>query len=74
MLEKNKIDDGILESVNGGTAEEEDVLKERFETTWKNLGYDKKYTGTELEDVFTQWQNAGYKPDAATFLRTCKTL
>ncbi len=71
----NRIDEKNLEKVSGGTAELEDIKKEEFEKAWNTLKLDEKgFTGTELEDLFTQWQAKGYKPDAVTFLKTCKTM
>ena len=71
----NKINEEMLKKVSGGTAEFEDLKKEEFEKAWDELKLDRKnLTGTELEDLFTQWQIAGYKPDAVSFLKTCKTI
>ena len=64
------INDKDLEKVSGGTAEYEDIKREEFEKAWDSLQLDAKgHTGTELEDLFTQWQMVGFKPDAATFLK-----
>ncbi len=71
----NMINENDLEKVTGGTTEYEDLRKEEFENAWGSLRMEEKgYTGTELEDLFTQWQKDGYKPDAVAFLQTCKTL
>ncbi len=74
-MDLKKLDAKELEKVSGGTAEYEDTKREDFEIAWTRHGFDQKgLTGTELEDLFTQWQNAGYKPDAYTFLQNCKTI
>ena len=70
-----KIKDGALENVTGGTAEFEDITRDEFEKAWDFLKLDEKgHTGPELEDLYTQWQMDGFKPDAMTFLRNCKLL
>ncbi len=70
-----KIKDQLLDKVSGGVAEPEDQKKNEFETAWYGLGMEAKgLTGTEMEDLFTQWQEKGFKPDARTFLSTCKTI
>ncbi len=70
-----KIKDGALENVTGGTAEFEDIKRDEFEKAWDSMSLDAKgHTGTELEDLYTQWQRAGFKPDAKRFLETCKLL
>lgn len=64
-----------LEQVTGGTGNVPDGKKREFEEAWYGLGMEAKgYTGTELEDVYAQWQHAAYKPDAGTFISNCKTL
>ena len=74
-MNADKIDEKDLEKVSGGTAEYEDIKREEFEIAWDSLRLDESgHTGTELEDLFTQWQKDGYKPDANIFLKTCKTL
>ncbi len=70
------INEDVLEKVSGGAGDaNEDAKKKEFEVAWAYLKYDDKgLTGTELEDLFAQWQLAGYKPDARMFLQNCKTL
>ncbi len=52
-----------------------DPKEKEFETAWTELNMDAKgLTGTELEDLYAQWQKAGYTPDARTFLTSCKTI
>ncbi len=70
------IDEKSLEKVSGGAAGDQPDAKEReFELAWSSLKMEENgHTGTELEDVYAQWQRAGYKPDAKTFIRNCKLV
>ena len=71
----DKIKDAALENVTGGTAEFEDIKREEFEKAWDGMNLDAKgHTGTELEDLFTLWQQSGFKPDAVSFLKNSKLI
>lgn len=69
---KTKMDDTMLQNVNGGTGDAvQDEKEHEFEVAWNSLGMDAKgHTGTELEDLFSQWQNSGYRPDAVSFIKS----
>ncbi len=70
-----KINEEMLNKVSGGVAEADDQRKNEFETAWYGLGMETKgLTGTEMEDLFAQWQRSGFKPDARNFLLNCKTI
>ena len=69
------INDELLKKVSGGANAQPDDMERQFEAAWSELGMEAQgYTGTELEDVYAQCQNAGYRPDARTFIENCKTL
>ena len=69
------MNDDKLKNVTGGAGTADESKKAEFEKAWYGLGMEAKgLTGTDLEDQYTQWQLAGYKPDARTFLQNSKTL
>ncbi len=74
-MDEKIINEKSLEMVTGGAGNVQPDRKSEFEQAWYGLNMEAKgLTGTELEDLYTQWQEAGFKPDARTFLSNCKTI
>ncbi len=74
-MDEKIINEKSLEKVTGGAGNVQSDRKSEFEQAWYGLNMEAKgLTGTELEDLYTQWQEAGFKPDARTFLSNCKTI
>lgn len=47
--------------------------KAEFENTWEALKMEQKgYTGNMRAELFDEWEAAGYKPDAVSFLGKIK--
>lgn len=74
-----QLKDSELEKVVGGKNLTGDELegfasrKKEFEAAWDALKMEEKgYTGNMRAEVFDEWEGAGYKPDAVTFLSKIK--
>ena len=73
------LNDEELNNVVGGKNMTGDELqgfatkKAEFETAWEALKMEQKgYTGNMRAELYDEWEAAGYKPDAVSFLSKLK--
>ena len=72
---KHELNADELELVSGGAGTDKAALKfKELEKAWNELGFPKHgYTTSSLLAYADEWEAAGYKPDAKTFLKQFKT-
>ncbi len=72
------MNDNELEKVVGGTSAGTTgkvgitTKKQEFEAAWNALKLEQQYTGMKRAELYDEWEAAGFKPDATTFLLSLK--
>jgi hypothetical protein len=70
-LNEKALNEEALSAVVGGansSAVDEDLKRKEFQTAWQSLNLDQKISGIRRGELYVEWSQGGYQPDALNYL------